>query len=874
MEYLTLISLLFLLIISVIIIMQLLMIQSVLKNKKYKSKEDYFILQNQIFTFIILSIIFIYIIIWITGKYLKYLEILYGIINYLFGLYIILLYSINCMIVLDYYYSYTYPIHFFSYLLKLDLNVKSYHQLLFACLIIIPTIFDLLYCEIDFIKDILIKIPYINLENNYFFQCMSLSISKNDINKNIFPFILTNRYKGFILILINIYTLIYIIIFLCKIGNFYFKKTAKLKKKLRIKFFIHLLYLLYAVSSTYNLYDTTYIELINSFLLILIIFIDNLVLFINYSLSKIVQIKARKSFIGKIGSKIKKCFNKQEQLLLTDSTEQVNNSSSLLMEDSYNNYRVSVNPFEQELLLMYQNDIIFEDYYLNYFDQFLNVITCSLYKLYKSNKFSTKEINNQKLSQEMNLSASSISGGVSGLNGSFTNQELIIDTENLTTFNFNRNDKTNDFLQFQDVLENSHLSFNGNLQVKIHAYYINNCVNNIFEKNYTSNNIAKSLINHMLIKNISSNDSTSSLNQDITTFNFFSLTVSNAKELYFKNLKNICFKTFDKKYTLEMFETNEDPNDLIITSLNNKNNLSDLINKYFLYIETKGINNTFLPIILGIFKIKINHFKSLLIIVSDNAMVENIPYKNFTNWQLIRFKEKGLAKIGSSRYNRNAIVEDDIIFRRGNWNDKKLKNVSKIQLINYEEVKNILLSDINFLKKSGCYKYDLLLMYYEYDGKQKPEIFNENDIIKIKNTKGSKRELIDDFLFQGNLFNDSISSSNSDSESIKKNTVHLNLNENDNEKNDKNSTQNEIKLINENIIKFSEQININGYDGVFDNYNCLCFFAFENIFENHSYYQYQYAFHKNYMKKIMKYFTKLKNTEKNDINKDAQFTIN
>ena len=105
-----------------------------------------------------------------------------------------------------------------------------------------------------------------------------------------------------------------------------------------------------------------------------------------------------------------------------------------------------------------------------------------------------------------------------------------------------------------------------------------------------------------------------------------------------------------------MFETNEDPNDIVITSLNNKNNLSDLINKYFLYLETKGINNTFLPIILGIFKIKINHFKSLLIIVSDNSIVENIPYKNFTNWQLIRFKEKGLAKVGSSRFTRNTIV--------------------------------------------------------------------------------------------------------------------------------------------------------------------------------------------------------------------------
>ena len=30
---------------------------------------------------------------------------------------------------------------------------------------------------------------------------------------------------------------------------------------------------------------------------------------------------------------------------------------------------------------------------------------------------------------------------------------------------------------------------------------------------------------------------------------------------------------------------------------------------------------------------------------------------------------------------------------------------------------------------------------------------------------------------------------------------------------------------------YSEKVNINGYDGNFDNYNCLCFFTFENVFD-------------------------------------------
>jgi len=167
--------------------------------------------------------------------------------------------------------------------------------------------------------------------------------------------------------------------------------------------------------------------------------------------------------------------------------------------------------------------------------------------------------------------------------------------------------------------------------------------------------------------------------------NYYSLTIANAKESYFVNLNNICFKTFDKKYSLEMFETNDEINKLEINSSVGKNNISDLIDKYFLYVQTKGINNTFLPLIVGIFKIKINDFKPLLIIITDNSIVENVPIQNYTNWQLIRFKEKGLKKIASSRYNRNSIVDDDIIFKRVLTKDNRIYRRNVIKLNSYEE---------------------------------------------------------------------------------------------------------------------------------------------------------------------------------------------
>jgi len=131
------------------------------------------------------------------------------------------------------------------------------------------------------------------------------------------------------------------------------------------------------------------------------------------------------------------------------------------------------------------------------------------------------------------------------------------------------------------------------------------------------------------------------------------------------SIGNINLNISCSKYSLEIFETNDEINDLRINSSNkNNNNITDLLNKYFNYLQNKGINNTFLPIILGIFKIKINYFNSLIVIIIDNSIVENVPMKYFTNWQLIRFKEKNLEKVASSRYKRNTILDDDKIFKK------------------------------------------------------------------------------------------------------------------------------------------------------------------------------------------------------------------
>jgi hypothetical protein len=751
------------------------------------------------------------------------------------------------------------------------------------------SLFDISYCEIKYVKEFFNTIPYINISSFSLFKCNEFY---DDNAEKSFPFNIANSYRGLILIIINFVTIIHNFFLLRKVGNFSFSKNKLLKQNLIIILYINIIYLFYAISVVFI--NNEIAPFLKTLLILIIILIHNIVFILNYSLSKFVQFKLGKSFLGKIGLSLNKCCHKENEFLpLTYSTDYIENISSLLVDiTSYNSFIDNLNPFDQELLLMYQNGIFLEDFYLNYLDQILNIITSSLYKLYNSEFFSTKKVNNQKLSKELNLTVSSITGedlsGFSGLNDSFLNNE-IIKSENLSSFTFNKNHNMNDYSSFQDVLDNNNNMVNSNLKVNIHSYYTNSCVSNILEKNFTSKNIAKSLISHMCLKKL--NDSHSS-SQEGPPCNYYSLTIANAKESYFLNLNNISFKTFDKKYSLEIFETNDEINKLEINTSYIKNNISDLIDKYFLYLQVKGINNTFLPLILGIFKIKINDFKPLLIIITDNSIVENVPIQNYTNWQLIRFKEKGLKKIASSRYNKNIIVDDNIIFKRVLTKENRIYRKNVIKLNNYEEVKNIMLSDINFLKKVGSYAFNLLLMYYEYEGSQKHEKYVQNGVIKIKNNVNNKPEIIDDILPNGCLYDPELFSDENEeieediSNSIKIANINKSISSKDNinakSKNsslnsmNKESKENDIQLISEdisddflnkrriseNIIDYSDKINITGYNGNFDDYNCLCYFNFENIFENQEKYQYNYKFYKDYLKKILKYFSSLNGKSK------------
>ena len=137
---------------------------------------------------------------------------------------------------------------------------------------------------------------------------------------------------------------------------------------------------------------------------------------------------------------------------------------------------------------------------------------------------------------------------------------------------------------------------------------------------------------------------------------YWSLTATNVKEEYFKNIKNISFKSYDKHFILDFFETDDEE-----ISQNNKTNkdLANMIIKYFTYIQNgKGQTGSFLPILIGIFKIKINNFRTMLIFVSRNSLVQNVPKHFFTYWQLLSFDKKNPIKIASSKNTNKLLIKD------------------------------------------------------------------------------------------------------------------------------------------------------------------------------------------------------------------------
>ena len=99
-----------------------------------------------------------------------------------------------------------------------------------------------------------------------------------------------------------------------------------------------------------------------------------------------------------------------------------------------------------------------------------------------------------------------------------------------------------------------------------------------------------------------------------------------------KNLE-IEFRLIEKEndniFTIDLFDT--DNGEINFSEKGDNSVLAQLLDQYFTYIHGKGINGTFIPSLVGVFKIKINTFKTLLVFITKNSIVENAINNNYSH---------------------------------------------------------------------------------------------------------------------------------------------------------------------------------------------------------------------------------------------------
>ena len=80
--------------------------------------------------------------------------------------------------------------------------------------------------------------------------------------------------------------------------------------------------------------------------------------------------------------------------------------------------------------------------------------------------------------------------------------------------------------------------------------------------------------------------------------------MTNSKRIFFKNSNNLIISTYDSKLLIELHT------DIKIT-----NGFNNLLKRFFNY-SNNGNLNSFLCVLLGVFRIKINNFKEIVVFIS------------------------------------------------------------------------------------------------------------------------------------------------------------------------------------------------------------------------------------------------------------------
>ena len=338
-----------------------------------------------------------------------------------------------------------------------------------------------------------------------------------------------------------------------------------------------------------------------------------------------------------------------------------------------------------------------------------------------------------------------------------------------------------------------------------------------------------------------------------------SLLSKNTKDHYFTNLTTLCLKTFDKKLLIEIYD------DVTIEDKKMKSLLSNYLN----HLNFSQMN-TFLPILLGVFTVKINSFKEVTMFITLNPLIEEYPKENYNYWQLMRYKDNELQKISCSKDRDSFIITTDQIFSQ---------NVT-FKIDSYDIFVQTIESDLKFLKKIGSEKFSFIILYYELELNDKKSLktkntilpiysedsFQEdNNIIQINQPKKQKIEVIS----SGSNSEKEISLMNREDKS---NTLYSKKNQNviteslteqfmgvDHDNSNDKNRNNSIDQIS--MIQYDNKYSVtgitkNGFDSIYNNYKGIVYFSFENLFEMGGCFR-SNKFYFNYLNEIKKLFSSM-----------------
>jgi len=224
---------------------------------------------------------------------------------------------------------------------------------------------------------------------------------------------------------------------------------------------------------------------------------------------------------------------------------------------------------------------------------------------------------------------------------------------------------------------------------------------------------------------------------------------------------------------------------------------------------------------ISIKKIDSNHLKEILIFVSKNPFIENVPRVFYNYWELMRFNydKKIFNKLLSSKDGDSFIVSS----KDDSFLSLTINNLFQIE--DFEFFSDTIKNDIKFLKSISSSQFTLLILYYEfetnkhtYNNKSKDSIFNKGRVklINDSNSDNKNRKI------SLSISNTSLDNNSSNNNNNQNNIINNNLfDDNDkevfisNENNKKMDDLSEIPYISN---ESKSLIMKNGFESTFNNF--------------------------------------------------------